>query len=339
MKRIKLLVGFTVGLFVLFTLVGTSVPFAVKSSASSVDPLRPNSSSATCPSGVSPNCPMGVVDYGETPKGVDYKYTAISFESEVTFTKLNIGNATTNPPEKGELTLQQNNVAVHVDQNGNPGVYWTQDVALVTQEKGGNYSIQGIDNIWNFSASGAMMSGVHGNLEGDCASSGIGTPGQYFCEQNEAFITTLPFSIYLEMIIGTAPGGTYSGSATVIFCIAVDHGSSGLSECFDQVAFNGVAKATPLFEVSGKSRAPNGSYYDAETVLCGPGGGANVVIKSIAATIVDTYQANASAMFKSVPHAYSEGSDTAETVSGVLMGHSGKTGKAKSGSDNGVFLW
>lgn len=341
MKRNFFLVGFAVGLFVLFSLVGAAYPVAIKSSAAvTSSSFVPSSSSATCPSGAHPNCPMGVVDYGETPKGALYSYTAVSFLSSVTFTKLSIG-ASSIKGVSGEMSVQQNVIAENMFENGVAGYYWTQDVPFVTQQSGGKFAVSAVDNIWNFNSASAKMGTVHGNLFGDCASSGIGSPGgQWFCESKESYTTTLPFTVQMEMLVGEISSGTFKGSSAVEFCFTVLHGSTKVgSVCYDEVAFNGKASSFPLYIVDGAASAPNGLFLDAETVFCGPGGGSTVKITSIAASITEKYQATSGASFKTVPHAYSEGSDTAETVSNVHMGHSGTTGKASSGADNGAFLW
>jgi hypothetical protein len=287
---------------------------------------------------------MGVVDAGLTPTNGKYSYTAETFRSTVSVTKLNIG-ASSLKGVKGQMTIQLNAISYDMYSSGSPNTFWTQDVVSVKQEAGGKYAIQGVDNIWNFNAGGGSVpSSIAGNLNNDCASGmfGIGSPGgQWFCFSKQVFVTTLPFTITLEMGVGVLTSGPHAGSSGVIFAFGVKHGSTVLgSVSFDEVAFAGPAGATPFYLVQ-DSNAPIGApiVNDAETVFCGPGGGSSVAILAIAAHITEDYQAKFGGKFVSVPHAFSEGRDTAETASGVAMTALGKTGDATHGTDSFVSLW
>ena len=282
---------------------------------------------------------MGVVDAGLTPTNVKYSYTAETFRSTITVTKLNIG-ASTLKGVKGQMTIQLNAISYDMYSGGSPNTFWTQDVVSVIQEAGGKYAIQGVDNIWNFNAGGGSVpSSIAGNLLNDCKTSGH--PTQWFCFSKQIFVTTLPFTITLEMGVGVLQSGPHAGSSGVDFAFGVKHGSTVLgSVTYDQVAFAGPAGATPFYLVQ-DSLAPIGApiVNDAETVFCGPGGGSSVAITAIAAHITEDYAATFGGKFVSVPHAFSEGRDTAETVSGVAMTALGKTGDASHGTDSFVSLW
>lgn len=319
------LVLVAVVLTLLALLGAATVPAAVNSKAA-----LPNFGPATCPGSSGP-CPMGVADFGVTSGGAEYSYTAVAFKSSVTFTTLHIGKSTVST-KFPEMSIQLNVVADNMYFSGAAGFYWTQDVPFVTQEGTDKFVVTAVDNIWNFET-GASMKGVTGNLESDCSTFGIGKPGgQYYCESKQAFTVSLPFTVTMEMLVGI-----YNGHSAAEFEFGV---SGHAMVAYDLVTFPGSAPKFPFYLVEYAS-APLSSVLllDAETVLCGPGGGSSVKILAISATIAEQYEASAKAVFTSVPHAWSEGRDTAETSSGVHMSHSGKTGVAKSGTDNSVELW
>ena len=96
--------------------------------------------------------------------------------------------------------------------------------------------------------------------------------------------------------------------------------------------------ATRTFFVGGTN--PFGLNNDAETVLCGPGGGSSVKITAIAASFTEGYIPSGSAVLTQVTHAWSAGSDTAETVSNVKMSSTVvEIGTAAAGADNNKQLW
>ena len=320
-------------LIVLCGMIPVSLPNVAAASAPTAQlGPRPLIGTYTC-SATSP-CPMGIADYGVNKK-TDYSYKASEFLSWANFTKLTIGGSK-------EITVQQNTVAYGVYEVGKgraiSGVYWIQDVPVITQA-GTSYTIQLENNIWNFSSTTAEMSGtIFGNQQGDCSQTG-GQPTFYYCVGAQTITTTLPFSI--EMIVTTSvlTSGTHSGASDVTFAIYVYHGSTlaGGAE-YDSVAFNGKVKggASPWFQVGGSN--PYGLNDDAETVMCGPGGGSSTPISKVSATMSEFYFPTGSSTRTPIPHAWSAGSDTAETVSGVKMSAftttSGiHTGVAKSGTD------
>jgi thermopsin len=290
---------------------------------------------------------MGVADYGVN--GVStYNYQAVTFTSWANFTKLSIGKPSPAIKCQGTtvdcMSLQQNLVDYNVFEQGSAapisGIYWPQDVALVSQS-GTKYTIIGEDNIWNFSSFTAEMGGtVNPNLLSDCSKHG-GQPTFYYCTAKQQIKTTLPLEIELTTTTGVLPSGTYSGSSYVIFGIWVYHNGKLVSgQNYDEVAFKGAAASNPYFYVNGVGKNPFGSYDDAETVLCGPGGGSTVKISSIAASFTEAYIAPGMLTLTKIPHAWSAGSDTAETVSNVKMSEKAVgIGAAATGTDNNVQLW
>ena len=281
--------------------------------------------------------PMGIADYGVNG-GSAYTYTSQAFESWANFTSLKIGKASSGANH--QMTIQQNLVDYVVGTHS--GEYWTQDVPYITQAKT-KYTVNLLDNIWNFSSSSAGMAGsdLTGNLLGECGSGGGVSTSKgyswYWCEGSLQVTVKLPFEIEMVTTIGTIPSGTYAGDSDVVFSVAIYHsGTFVSSQTFDEVAFHSTAGGTASYHVGGKN--PYGIYNDAETVLCGPGGGSSVPILAIGAKLSEAYYTGT--QFASVPHAYSYGYDTAETVSGVLMSSSSfGVGTASLGTDNQIQLW
>jgi hypothetical protein len=284
----------------------------------------------TC-SSTSP-CPMGVADYGVNGN-TNYKYKAVSFTSWANFTSLNISN-------NGQITIQQNLVDYGVNEGHDTGEYWPQDVPYLTQTATGAFTVQELDNIWNFSSTTAQMGGkIYPNLDSNCSQHG-GQPEYYYCLGNQSLKTTLPMEIKMVTVTGKIPAGQpHAGASYVQFGIWVYHSGTLVGgQNFDKVAFSGTATSAPKIQVGGKN--PFGLYNDAETVLCGPGGGQSHKIVSISGQIAEAYQAHKTSPLTLVTHAWSAGTDTAETVSGVVMSSTTPgTGIASTGTDNNVQLW
>ena len=325
-------------LIILCGMVSVSLPNTAAASAPAAQ-LGPRPLIGTYTCSATLPCPMGVADYGVNKKST-YTYQASEFRSWANFTKLSIGGTKS-------MTVQQNTVAYGVYETGKgraiSGEYWIQDVPVINQI-GTSYQITIEDNIWNFSSPTAEMSGtIFGNQQSDCSLSG-GQPKYYYCVGAQTITTTLPFSIEMLVTASVLTSGTHSGASVVTFAINVYHGTSLVGGAvFDAVAFNGKATggAEPAFQVGGNN--PYGLNNDAETVLCGPGGGSSVPISKVHATMSELYLPSGSSTLTPIPHAWSAGSDTAETVSGVKMGATTTagihTGVAKSGVDNNVQLF
>lgn len=288
-------------------------------------------------------CPMGPTDYGVNGK-TDYSYNASAFLSWANFTKLSIGNCNEQGCN-GQMTIQQNTVAYGIweehsnGKTGDYGEYWIQDVPYITQVSKNSYEINLLDNIWNFSSSNAEMGGtIYGNLKNDCAQSG-GQPEFYYCLGDQEYTVTLPFELQMWVNASILTSGTHKGESAVTFTIAVYEKHKLVASIpFDEVAWAGTAKLSPAYQVGGMN--PLGLYNDAEDVLCGPGGGSSVVLNKVTAQMTSYYLPPGSTSWKVIPHAWSAGTDTAETVSGAALSKgSGDYADAKSGADNNVQLW
>jgi hypothetical protein len=277
---------------------------------------------------------MGVADYGVNG-GSSYSYTAAEFVSWANFTALSLGSSNKHSGA-ASMSIQQNLVDYNVYEKGHSGEYWAQDVPVLKQAGAGVFKVQLVDNIWNFSSPKARMAGpVAGNQLGLCKSSG-GAPTYYYCTASLSLTVALPMEIKMVTVTTTAT----SGASSVEFGIWVYHAGVLVNgEFYDQVSFSGSAASAPAFLVGGTN--PLGLYNDAETVLCGPGGGKSIVISSISARMSESYAISpSSSALTPVPHAWSAGADTAETVSGVVMSSpSSGFGQANTGTDNNIQLW
>jgi hypothetical protein len=282
-------------------------------------------------------CPMGIADYGDNGAKT-YSYNAAAFKSWVNFTTLNIGTGIHQPNH--QMTIQQNTVDYSIYENGKAGEYWIQDVPQINQN-GKSYKIFAEDNIWNFSSSTAALGGkIYGNLLGDC-SPYAQEHEFYYCYSKQTFTTTLPFEVELVVLTGvdTTFAG-HSGASAVEFEYGVYHAGTLLGfYAYDWVDFNtNDAPKGPAFHVGGYN--PGGYWNDAATILGGDSS-SSVKIVSISATFSEFYVPTSSSSYVPIPHAYSDGHDTAETVYGVHMTGSASNHEAiaSSGADNGVQLF
>lgn len=281
----------------------------------------------------SQSCPMGVVDYGVNG-AKSYSYSTTEFVSWANFTSLSISGGKS-------LSLQQNIVDYGVAVS-KQGEYWIQNVPFVTVS-GSSYKITFENNIWNFSAPFTSFQGtlkssdVKGNLLSECGSSGVYGKNEYYaCEAKNPVTVKGAFSIETVTSTGKITSGADKGDAFVTFAAYVYQGSTLKGGgAYDKVAFVSKAASKPSFKVGGTD--PGGFYNDAEIVLCGPGGGSSATISAISAKFGESYLSKGKIV--SIPHAWSAGSDTAETVFGVQMSSSGKEGIASAGADSQVQLW
>ena len=342
----KVLVAFSVFVFAL-SLCVLSAPFSGATSSSSASlqaaiPRVPGSSSSQMPSfscSSTTPCPMGVTDFG-TNKGTTYNYKATTFQSWANFTALSLPTSPIgciNPsaskvhdrPAKPR-GLQRLREGLGKADRGR--VTRVQDVPVIAQVSGG-YIINQLDNIWNFSKSGSQPTTMNGaifpNLVSKCAQFGIEQSGAdtlYLCEGNLQFSVTLPFEIRMTTTSGVLGSGTHKGSSYVELGIFVYHSGKLVGgDNFDEVAFNGAASSNPYYFVNGKGVNPFGTAIDAETVLCGPGGGSTIAISSVKATLSESYTPlGSNALHKDFPRVVRGVRHRGNCLQGVHVEHGGR---------------
>jgi hypothetical protein len=254
--------------------------------------------------------PMGIADYGIGYNNVPYSYNTTSFLGIVNISSLYTHNSSLYAPT--EMTFQLNINLVFSD-GSTQYVYWVQDVADLNTSSG-NHVISFIDNVWNLSAANANMhnSTVLGN--GTVANSS----GTHFYYDRAS--TSLPgnnvvlqYPTNIEFKIVSIPTG--NNQPEVVFMYNDGYGWV----TYDNVVFKFVNDLTANygFVVDGNSYEPNGySYYDAELILGGPGGGTqtNDTLSNVQLQLEYWNGHN----FQQVVNAYNFGSDTAEGIENVV---------------------
>lgn len=289
---------------------------------------------AYLPSYTSGPAPMGVGSYGvKNVSGTltPYNYTTSSFEGSLTVynaSELYLGIAS--PTSYG---VQLNAVLNNVTLFGNRGYqYWTQNVAVYT---GSNKTLTFVDNIWNFTSPNAVISGSE-----FYSYNGSVVPGVFYYKVGPVVSVTFPFT--LDMYLNTSD---VNGHNTVFFNYSITSGGNTHSASYDEVQFNStspgsVSNVKPAnYEVSGNTLTGTGFIpMDAEMIIGGPGGGSTAVFQKINATMNLYYKGN-SGTYSSVKSAYSSGSETGETSSGISESYSGTTAYLDSGPTFVNPLW
>jgi thermopsin len=185
--------------------------------------------------------------------------------------------------------------------------FWTQNVIDYSAD---THALTFIDNIWNFSSpSGYFPSSTlyswGGNFE---------APSFYY-DVGPTFTIAPPF--LLNLYTNTS---VIDGRVALFFNYTLTNSTgSTVTGSYDEVQFNSTTVSTPAahYEVNGYNYSPIGLPYDAELTLGGPGGGSTQDLQGIQATMQLQFWNNSSGRYLPAPSAYSSGTDTGETVSGV----------------------
>ncbi len=211
------------------------------------------------------------------------------------------------------------------------GVFWTQNVP----EFFGN-NITFLDNIWNFSAPGAVLN--TGTLY---SYDGVLVPGEFYYDYGPTIPVAFPLTLNLynnatvnsygqdvltygyRLVEGTAPAKVYTG-------------------IYDTIIFNslgGGLTLKPQFRIDGYSYTPNGAYFDAELVFCGPADGSNAVITNASGQMSLAYLNSSGKTWDAPASAYDYGTNTGETSIGVAATWSGTTVSISQGPSILYGLW
>ncbi len=292
------------------------------------------SGNAYLPSYTSGPAPMGIGSYGvRNASGnlVPYNYSTTSFEGSITVyneSELSLGIAS--PTSYG---IQLNAVLNNVTLFGNRSFqYWTQNVAYYT---GSNHTITFIDNIWNFTSSSSVINGSE-----FYSYNGTVVPGVFYYTVGPTISVTFPFTLNLYL-----NSTNIGGRNAVFFNYSLASGGKTHSSSYDEVQFNSTALGTHSgalpanYEVSGNTLTGTGFIpMDAELTIGGPGGGSNAVFQNINATMALNYR-NPQNAYQAVDSAYSSGSETGETSTGISESYSGTTAYLNSGPTYVSPLW
>ncbi len=285
------------------------------------------------PSYSSAPAPMGVASYGtENSSGHNgsYTYKTPGFEGVINLTSANEFYMESDSPHS--FSLQLNAVLNNVTIFGRQGFqYWTQNVVDYSTRTG---QLTLIDNIWNFSSPSAVINGNEFH-----SYNGTVVPGVFYYDIGPTFNVSMPFT--LKLYLTTAVIGGYD---TVFFNYSVSELSTSGQEVvrsgtYDTVQFNSTAGnmqaeiPAAYYEVSGNKLTGTGFIpMDAEFILGGPGGGSTANFYNISANM-SLMMLSAGNSYASVGSAYTAGSETGETSSGIseyFVGHTAYLGTGPS---------
>ena len=256
--------------------------------------LPPRKAGAAYPAGQNP---MGLADFGESGSGT-YSYTTTSFDATAAINSLSVC-ASSSPCGSTDMTFQLNTV-LGFENGGNWYAYWTQDVTWVDTSSHAVTEIE--NNIWNLSSGSATMysSSVSGNGQiyssssGDYYAYGVGTSFSY----PGAF----------QLILNASVNG--NGHPVVRFM----YDTGGGFVTYDLVTFPWVGQLdySDNFIVDGGTSAPDGMYYDAEFVACGPGDWSNTVNEGSSVEFFLQYWNGNN--YQTISNGEDHGEDTGETI-------------------------
>ncbi len=251
--------------------------------------------------------PVGIADYGIGPGGVPYNYTTNSFLGTTA-----ISSISTNGSGGSAFTVQEN-VVLSFGSGSTAYSFWIQDVAFVQSSYGGATPyVEFIDNVWNMSSGSAAMhnSTISGN---GTVSNSTGGPFYYDVAGSSLPGNNInigfPVTIQLKVVSYT------SGGAPAV--------SFQYNDGYGWVTYdNTIFKFAPSpsydsgFFVTGSYYNPYGTFWDAELILGGPGGGSSSTdYQSNIHMALDYWNGH---NYQAIRNAYNFGSDTAESINDVV---------------------
>jgi hypothetical protein len=253
--------------------------------------------------------PMGIADYGLST-GSGSLYNSYSYSTSMFMGKADISSLSTlTSSGSSEMTFQLNVNLVFYD-SGIEYVYWIQDVAFVVTAS--PQAIEFIDNVWNMSSPSASM--LSSSIAGNGTVAQSGSTGYYYSiasynlPGNDIYIS-LPTTADFKVISGV----TAANQPTVAF--EYNDGYGWVT--YDNTVFRFVSDLTsyPEFLVDGSSYNPYGTFYDAEFILGGPGGGSDTTDYGSDVNLqLEYWNGN---NFQMITNAFDFGSDTAEGIENV----------------------
>ncbi len=254
--------------------------------------------------------PMGLTDYGLGFNGKPYAYETSSFLGTARIGNLSVSNSSLGPyPESISLQLNLNLV---FKSSGSLYVYWIQDVANLNAS---SHYISFADNVWNFSASdqNVYSSAVTGN-----GTIGMSKSTYFYYDLAGANLSGNDIQLGEPLTLKLMSNVSVDSNNVPVVDFMYNDGYGWV--VYDHVTFV-VAKhleSTPEFVVNGFQYEPTGyTFYDAELILGGPGGGSTTQIdRSNIQMTLDYFNGN---NFQMITNAYNFGSDTAEGIGNVTV--------------------
>jgi thermopsin len=249
---------------------------------------------------------MGVADDGVDQSGNGYNYTTSEWVG--TFDPVGFGtyNGTLGSDEYS-ASIQLNAMVVF-EVSGVTYVYWTQDVATINSE---TMMVAFSNNVWNASAPNSSMysSSIEGSGQVYTSSTGVGFY-EYGYGISVPLSTNYPIVFRMQV-------GAMNGEPSVAFGFTVSNQSAVI---YDTVAFpfaHTPIEYGPLYLVDGRTYTPSGLFFDAELIMGGPGNGASTTADDTLDTEMSIQYFNGHNL-ETPANEFNYGSDTAETISGVV---------------------
>ncbi|BCU67927.1 thermopsin [Sulfolobales archaeon HS-7] len=202
------------------------------------------------------------------------------------------------------IDFQLNAVLTYV-QGGNTYSLWIQDIAIIhtTQTE-----ISFDDNVWNFSARDANVSGLSGNGK-ICPDQNDQT--YYYYEPagypGSNYVTSTPYTIKLMMNVTT------NSLNEPVICFWYNDGFGWIK--YDTVTVDSPNSSNVYITITGENYTPSGYYYDLELVMAG-GNGLSCGVLSQAEAFLSLYYYNGH-NFQEPLNTYNFGVNTGERVKNV----------------------
>ena len=251
--------------------------------------------------------PMGIADYGIGPGNTPYMYNTTSFLGIINIGSISVVNNTT---DSTALSIQLN-INLEFQDAGIAYVYWVQDVVTLNTTTD---SIQFIDNIWNMSSRSATI--FNSTLAGNgTVAADAGT--QFYYDFSNSSLPGSSINIRIPSTIQLEVNSTVNHTGIPELAFQYNDGFGW--QTYDNVNFTFATalSSKPVFVVDGYSYEPNNyTFYDAELILGGPGGGSySTDLSSNVSLQLQYWNGN---NFQEISNAYNFGSNTAESMSNVV---------------------
>jgi|GEM_PF-5069794 len=249
---------------------------------------------------------MGVADYGLDQSGNGYNYTTSEWVG--TFDPVGFGAYNGTLGSDAYSASIQLNAMVVFEVSGITYVYWTQNVATIDSQ---TMMVSFSNNVWNASDFNTSMytSSITGNGQVYTSSTGVG-----FYEYGYGI--SVPLSTNYPIVFRMQVGAT-NGEPSVAFGFTVNNQTP---VTYDTVAFpfaHSPFEYGPLYLVDGRTYTPSGLFFDAELIMGGPGNGASTIADDTLDTEMTIQYVNGHNL-ETPANEFNYGSDTAETISGVV---------------------
>jgi thermopsin len=259
--------------------------------------------------------PMGLGDLGVREVGGKdigtVSYTS-SVEGVLQLNELNATYLDGNGPDS--VSIQLNTVLTNVDLFGNTNnQFWIQNVPVYIPHLD---QLSIVDNVWNFSspAFNFTQNSIY-------SADGVVIAPIYYYDNGPTFHTAMPFTV---KVYNNA--SLFQGRPAVYLNYSVTESNGHtVSGSYDRVVFNStLAKhqnppaPPPTFQINGREDGANGYLpNDAELMLGGSDDGSTISISNVQGSMQLLTLPNGTSTYRTVPAAFSAGTDTGETTEGM----------------------